>query len=43
MDDQNDWFLNQDSLRTNEKLRPEKLQTNELFGIDGTFRKLEID
>ena len=38
------WFVEQESVKTNEALRPGKPKTHDdLFGLDGTFRQLAID
>ncbi|XP_076181488.1 alpha-tocopherol transfer protein-like [Ptiloglossa arizonensis] len=38
------WFLEQESVKTNESLRPGKPKTqDDLFGLDGSFRQLTID
>ncbi|KZC10617.1 Alpha-tocopherol transfer protein-like [Dufourea novaeangliae] len=38
------WFKEQESVRTNEALRPGKPKTHDdLFGLDGSFRQLAID
>lgn len=38
------WFKEQESVKTNEALRPGKPKTqDDLFGLDGSFRQLEID
>lgn len=38
------WFAEQDSIKANELLRPGKPKTqDDLFGIDGSFRRLAID
>ncbi|XP_017891001.1 alpha-tocopherol transfer protein-like isoform X2 [Ceratina calcarata] len=38
------WFKEQESLKTNELLRPGKPKTHDdLFGLDGSFRQLVID
>ncbi|CAH0726589.1 unnamed protein product, partial [Brenthis ino] len=39
-----DWFLEQDKQYSDESLRPDKPRTSStLFGIEGSFRKLEVD
>lgn len=39
-----EWFLEDEKYRSNEKLRPGRSYTfDELFGIDGSFRKLIIE
>ncbi|XP_043265212.1 alpha-tocopherol transfer protein-like [Colletes gigas] len=38
------WFLEQESVKANEDLRPGKPKTHDdLFGIDGSFRQLNVD
>lgn len=38
------WFKEQDASKANEALRPGAPKTaDDLFGMDGTFRKLSID
>ncbi|XP_012273701.1 alpha-tocopherol transfer protein-like isoform X2 [Orussus abietinus] len=38
------WFAEQENIKTNEALRPGKPKTHDdLFGLDGSFRQLEID
>ncbi|XP_066591221.1 alpha-tocopherol transfer protein-like [Prorops nasuta] len=38
------WFKEQESLKANEALRPDKPKTHDdLFGLDGSFRQLQID
>lgn len=38
------WFVEQESIKTNEALRPGKPKTHDdLFGLDGSFRQLVID
>jgi hypothetical protein len=39
-----DWFLQDAKYGTNEKKRPGKPKTSEsVYGLDGSFRKLEVD
>ncbi|XP_014483666.1 PREDICTED: alpha-tocopherol transfer protein-like [Dinoponera quadriceps] len=39
-----EWLLAQEKLKTNESLRTDSvINPNDLFGVTGTFRKLEID
>ncbi|CAH0726590.1 unnamed protein product, partial [Brenthis ino] len=39
-----DWFLEQDKQYSDESLRPDKPRTSStLFGVEGSFRKLEVD
>lgn len=38
------WFMEQENVKANESLRPEKPKTHDdLFGLDGSFRQLMID
>lgn len=38
------WFKEQESVKANEALRPDKPKTyDDLFGLDGSFRQLAID
>lgn len=38
------WFEEQEAIKTNEALRPDKPKTHDdLFGLDGSFRQLIID
>lgn len=43
--EQRNWFLQQNELKTVESRRSESsiINPNDLFGISGTFRKLDID
>ncbi|XP_039277741.1 retinol-binding protein pinta-like [Nilaparvata lugens] len=45
LEDNRDWFLNEGSQKTEEKKRPAKsyYKPTQLFGVDGTFKKLSID
>ncbi|XP_028160431.1 alpha-tocopherol transfer protein-like isoform X2 [Ostrinia furnacalis] len=44
LEEYKDWFLEQESVKANEALRPGKpTNYDELFGIDGSFRQLSID
>lgn len=45
MENFREWFLEDERInRVNESLRIDKSKTcNDLFGMDGTFKKLEID
>ncbi|XP_045490785.1 alpha-tocopherol transfer protein-like isoform X1 [Colias croceus] len=39
-----DWFLAEESIRSDESRRPEKPKTaSSLFGLEGSFRKLDVD
>ncbi|XP_025155163.1 uncharacterized protein LOC112588692 [Harpegnathos saltator] len=39
-----EWLLEQEKVKSNESLRTDHvINADELFGINGTFRKLEID
>ncbi|XP_038215661.1 alpha-tocopherol transfer protein-like [Zerene cesonia] len=39
-----DWFLAEEKIRSDESKRPEKPKTaSSLFGIEGSFRKLDVD
>jgi hypothetical protein len=39
-----DWFLEQDNMKSDESKRPGKsLDSGDLFGFEGSFRKLNVD
>ncbi|XP_046608738.1 retinol-binding protein pinta-like [Neodiprion virginianus] len=44
VDEKRDWFLDQDKIVVDEKLRPgPPMNADELFGFSGSFRKLDVD
>lgn len=44
MESYRSWFLEEEKYGTNEQKRPGKPKTTEnIFGADGSFRKLEVD
>lgn len=39
-----DWFLREETARSDESKRPVKGKTSsDVFGVEGSFRKLEVD
>ena len=44
LDERRDWILEQDKYGVDESKRPGKPKTSsDIFGIDGSFRKLDVD
>lgn len=44
MESYRDWFVQEETARSDESKRPEKPKTSsDLFGVEGSFRKLEVD
>lgn len=45
LDENREWFLKEEiTMRTNESLRVGKTKSsNDLFGVEGSFKKIEID
>lgn len=44
LEDHREWFLQDEATgRVNESLRVEKSKTMDLFGVEGSFKKLDID
>lgn len=37
------WFDHLDTLKTNEKLRPENLKNDDILGFYGNFKKFDVD
>jgi len=38
-----EWFMEQEKVKVDESLRANPLNPDDLFGVSGTFRKLDID
>lgn len=43
IDEYRDWFLQQEKFHSDETKRPAETIASELFGVDGSFKKLSID
>lgn len=44
LEDNSEWFKNEETLRVNETKRPGRAKdSNDLFGVSGSFKKLSFD